>query len=176
MLPDDNPRSYRGPVIYIVHGLLGLFFDKSVKSSNIEVRQAIANMDKIKEGLERAAVRSVPVVWEIEALEQQRLEKVVSGLKHKPKIVWVNKAQETKGALVRNQFQPTKFVFMGHYRDLCASNSVTGIRRDFPETDIYVVEGSATIYLRDIERYNYRKTFRDLNVRISRKLNRTHFA
>ncbi|MBI4210812.1 MAG: hypothetical protein HY544_04875 [Candidatus Diapherotrites archaeon] len=170
-------ESYTGPVFYVVHG--PLFTHEKPETNALNEAVYIANMKKIRGALEKAGLMKIPVVYETGHFDRdkERLQKFVSGIKNKPRIIWVERPEGIRAALKENMVNPKRFVVAGHFRDICVHSGIIEIRNDFPDAEIYLLEGAFTAYFAPPgNRRYYRDELREIGVKFSKKLARKHFV
>ena len=142
---------YHGPVLYLVHVTgweKAIWEGEPPKSSQ---RQQIQAMKKrIREALHKAALFSVPVLVERGWFFSPReLSVMISSVKRKPRIITLDQhlplSEQLKSAFAENEIKPEKITLLGGFRELCVLSSAQQLRRAFPATPIFVINGSSTI-------------------------------
>ncbi|GEM_PF-6546826 len=184
---------YRGPVLYIVHS--PLFTEVSlVPAISRNEKLLFSQRNKIIIALQKAAMGRIPVIYEAGVQGREALEGFIAEslkalnnrlnppAKKQLNVVWIDTSDKTTDEEIKKAFdaariEPRKFITLGHNRDICVKRGVSRIHKCFPNSEIHLIEGTSTVFVKLFDRERkYKGALKKLGVQFSKKLNSKHFA
>ncbi len=173
-------KPYTGPVVYITHSPMPkITYNEDQTPNSPFPQKETEQYNRLSETHEKAIARvlkfaekhGLPVVYEREFLVEDAKELVREAGVKQP--IFISNKSKAKIALGKMKIQPTKFICVGIYQDVCVSKSVEQLKKFFPQTPITIVGGkySPKILLADKERQAKARAFYRANgIEIRKKL------
>lgn len=188
-------KLYTGSILFLVHPGILYYNKETLEYEGLQIKAA---RKKIESAIRKAALRRIPVVYEIFQLVpgqrpvrrgEQKFLSFVDSLKPKPRLVESNflakktsereRTQTLKKQLLGVGIHPTRVALMGLYRELCVTSAASNLARAFPKAKIHLIGGSSTVSIKSAVRKATRKLGlpRSPNITVSKKLiPARHFA
>ncbi|MFA6064774.1 MAG: hypothetical protein WCW44_00705 [archaeon] len=172
-------NTYTGPVMYMIHAPKQ---EAPRYFSETDKKNWASNKKKILQGLEKAGIRGIPVVYEMPN-EEAHVKALIRELKHPPRIIWaqpwdIYQPDAMKRLLESEKVLPTRIIGYGMYRNICLTIGLESMKRAFPKAEVIMLRGTSTIFRDNSEgqRKRCNEKLKKSGIKSAKKLSFKHFV